>query len=336
MDPSNVREQQTTMTNCSRVRCETETKIIDESAATNGANKTDANSSACVVVAAVAADMHDTDASDATDTTFETTDSTTDLQMGDHAYRWCSYAGIPRVYLQHGIVLENDQVAEFCSNTKRNSTTTQTTDDSCATNHSFVVVTSIFDNNWRKVEYNCQSWTKQHFARSGTCTSANNTSEIGLVRARVQFLMDQQHSNLTCATNNYKINSECVAVWCKTGTYATLQASMYGLLAAGQVKSAVTLAGAASTTTVSVPAAGLWGWMGYSSQVSLTALHPALLPAIAAYGVLTMAAPLALLYRVTKEYKARTEFLNESFWVYAAEHAEEFADNLTRWSSEHA
>lgn len=133
-------------------------------------------------------------------------------------------------------------------------------------------------------------------------------------------------------------NCECVAVWCKTGTWATLQAINWLVMtAAGQVKSAVTAGSIAAATQVTstVPAVGFWGWMGYTTTttVPLLSTQPYLLPAIIGYGVVTVAAPTLWLLHAKKHAKRTTENLNKSFWEHAIDQPELFVECITNWSA---
>jgi hypothetical protein len=225
---------------------------------------------------------------------------------------------------------------------------------------------------WHKVQYKVSSWHK-HTRMSGTCTTASS-SPPGLVRARAEFAVDytlQQvlsadEPSLTVMDDNdtdwesvqspaaatgasstdnslkeaswlsHMTTSESWAVWCTTGTYATLQmTSWLWTLSAGQVKSTATLAGMAATTTVTVPAAGLWGWMGYTTQVAWLATQPVWLPwALAGYGVVTIGLPYWALKRHGKWAKQRTERLNRAFGEYAVVNSEQFVEKMMEWSEQ--
>lgn len=105
---------------------------------------------------------------------------------------------------------------------------------------------------WQRVDYE-SSWLKRQVYRSGTCTKAKS-DPVGLVLARVHFIIQNPH--LLPDYHVVHANCECVAFWCKTGRWSTLQASTFlELTAAGQVKSSATLAAAAAgaTQTVTVP-----------------------------------------------------------------------------------
>lgn len=214
---------------------------------------------------------------------------------------------------------------------------------------------------WRRVEYGVSHslFSKEHWTtRSGTHTSAP-TGPSGLIKARADFLWSNPQM-LPPPTGALGGPGECAAVWTKTGSWETLQsASWLGVTAAGQVKSTATLAGVASTTQVTVPAAGLvrtlakmddtgigceciapvcwkthtslgtchqWGWFGYTTQVPFLSLHPYVAPAIAAYGVVTVGAPLLVLWSTKRRWKDRTAQLHQAFWDWALEDPQRFAE----------
>jgi hypothetical protein len=77
-----------------------------------------------------------------------------------------------------------------------------------------------------------------------------------------------------------------------------------------------------------------WGWLGYTTQVSLLTLHPVLVPAIAAYGVVTIGAPLAWLWRAKQRWKDLTVQLNERFWQFAIDDPDFFVRHVIASSTE--
>lgn len=201
----------------------------------------------------------------------------------------------------------------------------------CIRTYDVSAVKNDNNNKWYKVEYQAGFW-QRHWQRAGTCTAVPCDAP-GLVRARVQFLVEHG-AELLPKYNSITANCECVAVWCKTGTWATLQAANWlALTAAGQAKSAVTVASAAAATQVTVPAAGLWGWLGYTTHVSLLSTQPYLLPAIAAYGVITAGAPALWLVRSKQQAKQVTITLNTAFWEQAIDHPDVFVECITFWSA---
>ena len=288
------------------------------------------------------------------------------LQMGDHIFKWCSFHGIPFAYQHHAIVLETFKeedtddapqklrIADF-SNWRPETGKEVPVDSSSGLGESFTtqqhqeqqaadqaekfgcIRTYETDaQEWKKVKYDVGFW-KRHLSWSGTCTEMQSDPP-GMVRARVEFLMN--HPELIPCYNTIQSNCECVALWCKSGTWGTLQAASWlGTAAVGQVKSAATLAGAVTATQVSVtaPAAGVWGWLGLTttSQVSLAAAQPFLLPAIAAYGVITVGVPAVSLALAHKKWKEMTSKLNEAFWEAAVAQPDLFVECITHWSSQH-
>jgi hypothetical protein len=276
--------------------------------------------------------------------------------MGDHVYQWCGFAGLPAVYQHHGVVMdvffregewmlqiadfsnwmpdENEDAYDSSGSGNKMPLKTKSLRSNCPSTGGCIRTyhATADDTTWHKVVYQASMW-KQHLWRSGTCTAASCDAP-GMVRARVQFL--QEHAELLPPYSVVQSNCECVAVWCKTGTWATLQATSWlSVTAAGQAKSTATLAGVVTTTQVSVPSAGLWGWFGYTTHVSLAATQPYLLPAIAAYGVVTVGTPFLWLLHAKQKWKNLTILLNERFWEAAVDHPDIFVDNITHWSSQH-
>jgi len=110
-------------------------------------------------------------------------------------------------------------------------------------------------------------------------------------------------------------NSETLCVWCKTGHYSTLQvADFLHLTWAGQLKSGVTLTAFLSAKTVEVPAAGVWGYMGFTTKVGLLAAQPMILPALMGYGIVTVGTPLWMLRKCHVVWKEVEDDLNDLFW----------------------
>jgi hypothetical protein len=84
---------------------------------------------------------------------------------------------------------------------------------------------------------------------------------VAIVLARVRYLLSHQKD--LPPHHLFFSNSECMAVWCKTGRWSTLQASVYlSSTAAGNLKTSILAAtGAAkATTVVTAPASGILGW----------------------------------------------------------------------------
>jgi len=193
----------------------------------------------------------------------------------------------------------------------------------------YLYVENIHKTRWKKVHYSA-GWLRRQLQFSGTAVALASDPH-GLILARVHFLLENK--DLVPPFHVFKSNSECVAVWCKTGMWSTLQGSSFlHLTAAGQVKSAASVALFVSAQQVTVPSAGMWGWLGYTSQVSLISTQPLLLPAIAGYGIVTVAGPMWMLHRYRKYWEKTTELLHEKFWTQAVARPDVFVECITHWS----
>jgi hypothetical protein len=273
----------------------------------------------------------------------------TELQVGDHVYQWRSLAGIPWVFQHHGIVmdvLKDDECGVFkrliIADFSNVETKSKGKGGSSSSNNSRLTLvqegvlrtyTDADHHTWHKVHYEAPWWKRQVY-RSGTATKARS-DPVGMVLARVNFIL--QHPHLLPDYHVFHANCECVAFWCKTGIWGTLQASsFFELTAAGHVKSSATLAATAAgaTSTVTAPAAGVWGWLGYTSvtQVSWLSLHPMAIPGLACYAAITVGVPAMMYVTAKKQWKATTERLKEQFWEAANENPQIFAECLTHWS----
>jgi hypothetical protein len=253
---------------------------------------------------------------------------------GDHVYKWCSFAGFPGVFQHHGIVTEVDgdrlTIADFNHLIRGDSGSPPKKYLSVKKRRGNIqLCEQESSHEWRLVEYQA-SWWKRGLWRSGTCTAVASDPP-GLVLSRVSYLLD--HAEQLPDYHFLRANCECVAVWCKTGAWATLQASSFlHLTAAGQIKSASTLAAYAATQQVTVPAAGLWGYLGFTTKVSLLSTQPYLLPAIAGYGLVTVGGPIWMLARCKQAWNRTTEELNASFWENAIDQPDVFVECITEWS----
>lgn len=183
---------------------------------------------------------------------------------------------------------------------------------------------------WYKVQYSASRW-KRFTRRTGTYT-LSSSDEPGMVLARAHFLLS--HRSTLPPFSSLQASSECVALWCKTGAWTTIRASDYLHLAtAGQVKSATTLALLAASVQVTVPAAGIWGLLGYTSQASLLATQPWAIPALVGFTAVTVGGPAVLLHKAKSFWHQTSVRLNEEFWESAMEQPDAFAHNITEWST---
>ena len=256
------------------------------------------------------------------------------FQPGDHVYKWCSFAGIPGLFQHHGIITEIDGdrllIADFSGIIRREEDQRKSLFVHRTARGGMRVCEEKDSNEWRKVEYSA-SWWKRNLWRSGTCTAVPSDPP-GLVLSRVSFLIG--HPDKLPTYHFLKANCECVAVWCKTGTWATLQASTFlHVTAAGQAKSATTLAVYAASQQVTVPASGFWGYLGYTTKVSLLSTQPYLLPAIAGYGIITIGGPFWILHRCKRFWHETSQRLRNDFWENAIDQPEIFVECITEWSN---
>lgn len=186
---------------------------------------------------------------------------------------------------------------------------------------------------WHKVNYEAPFWKRQ-IKRSGTATKVKS-DPVGLVLARVNFII--RHPDLLPNYHVVHANCECVAFWCKTGRWSTLQASSFlELTAAGQVKQCATLAGAAAaaTTQITVPSAGIFGWFGATTtqSVSWLSLHPMAIPGLACYAAITVGVPAIIYVSAQKQWNKTSRRLIDAFWESATENPAVFAECITHWS----
>lgn len=160
-----------------------------------------------------------------------------------------------------------------------------------------------------------------------------------IVLSRVRFLLSDVGRNALPPHHLLYSNSECIAVWCKTGRYSTIQSQIFLHSAAlGNAKTATTVALMVSAQTVTVtstvPAAGFWGWLGYTttttSQVGLLSLNPWLIPVLVGYGLAAVGTPYLILHNAQSKWEKATLDLNDAFWQTATHDI--FVDAIQHWS----
>jgi hypothetical protein len=272
---------------------------------------------------------------------------------GDHVYQWCRIAGIP-AYHHHGIVMQVDydsheeewmlHISDF-SNTSLHDESQQQRSSSWMDSKSCIGSNNNNDRqgNWRsyaspakkwnKVIYDATLWQNATHLSPGTCTRSS-CDPPQLVQARVRFL--QLHSASLIENKPYHWlhnNCESAAVWCKTGSWSTLQAlSFLTTSVVGHAKSTALLASAAATAevTVTAPAAGIMGtWFGVTTTTTtpLLVCQPYLIPALAVYGLVTVGIPAIMIHNAKREWSAWTQQLNDTFWTdYALDRPEIFVE----------
>ncbi len=120
-----------------------------------------------------------------------------------------------------------------------------------------------------------------------------------IVLARVKFVLEEQdkpesESYLPPYHIMYS-NSECLAVWCKTGKFSTLQAAVFlHSTAVGNAKSTVALTAAIAAT------------------------QPWLIPVVGVYGLAAVGLPYYYLDKCKKKWKVGEQRLTNGFWDQAS------------------
>lgn len=178
-----------------------------------------------------------------------------------------------------------------------------------------------------------QTQNKASSSPSSPRLLSSRSDPTNIVIARVHFLINNPH--VLPPHNIFFSNSECIAVWCKTGTWSTFQASIYlHSTAAGNFKTAFLTASAVggSTVTTTVPASGIAGWFGMSTTatVSLVSVQPWLIPLVAGYGLLAVGTPYLFLWKCHERWKQTTSELNDRFWGEL--NADVYVDAIKCWS----
>jgi hypothetical protein len=145
-----------------------------------------------------------------------------------------------------------------------------------------------------------------------------------LVLARLRFLLEHTEAEDTCNNDTknmlpphhiFYANSECIAVWVKTGHWSTLQAAVFlHSSTIGNVKQTATLAMYLSTQTVTIPAAGIWGFFGGTTTISLVTAQPWIVPALVGGGVVYAGLPTMVLWRAKSQWLETEKRLNVAFW----------------------
>lgn len=148
-----------------------------------------------------------------------------------------------------------------------------------------------------------------------------------LVLARLRFLLEcgeevsEEKNNTPPLLPPHHLlyaNSECIAVWVKTGHWSTLQGSVFlHSSTVGNAKQTATLAMYLSAQTATVPASGLWGWLGGTTTVSLFAAQPWVVPALIGGGMVYIGLPTMLLWKAKGRWSETEKKLNDAFWSSA-------------------
>lgn len=232
------------------------------------------------------------------------------FEEGDHVYKWCDHGPVPKAYTHHGIVIgvaddkmsQTLTILDFSTADARKSSPGKSSSSSSfrepskdASAKTILSMLTESSKDWQKVRYASSDDERPSFetARGGTCTSAkkSETNEImarvGFVRNRASF-RDQGSSTLVSdcplpfpSYHCLSANCDCFAVWLATGSWCSLQglAGAKGLAGFSVIYAATAAAAAGATIPcVTVPAAGVWGWLGFTSTTTVAAAFPLVIP----------------------------------------------------------
>mmetsp|Transcript_40187 Transcript_40187/g.82701 ORF Transcript_40187/g.82701 Transcript_40187/m.82701 type:complete len:328 (+) Transcript_40187:665-1648(+) len=127
-----------------------------------------------------------------------------------------------------------------------------------------------------------------------------------IVLARANFLLEHGEEVLPPYHVFYS-NSECIAVWCKTGRWSTLQTAVF--LATNSV------GGAKSSTLFTI---------------GIAAAHAVLVPLAVVGGLIWVSAPMVILKKSKEKWEEATLQLTDLFWSSAP--PEVFVSAIEQWS----
>lgn len=248
------------------------------------------------------------------------------FRPGDHVYICCD------TYKHHAIIVgvnsddDTMTVADFTAfvsdeqeeqGVDRNISSSFSSSSSASSSSSSINKTGGFrfltredPSNYKKVNYEVNR-LQCGLSPPGTCTP-DTPDDPRTILARVEFLGENYH--LLPPYHIVLSNCETVAFWCMTGKWRTHQV-MSVVQTTGAVGTAG-LGGAAgyvSTATVAAPAAGVWGWLGFTTEVALATSQPFLLPVIVAGGSVVLGSSLWSASRIRHKWKKTTEKLNGEF-----------------------
>jgi hypothetical protein len=113
-----------------------------------------------------------------------------------------------------------------------------------------------------------------------------------IVLARANFLLE--HMEALPPYHVFYSNSECIAVWCKTGRWSTLQTAVF--LSTNSV-------GAAKTSTL--------------TTLAVAAANPVLAPLVAVGGLIWVSAPMVILQKSREKWEEATKQMTDLFWDWA-------------------
>jgi hypothetical protein len=175
---------------------------------------------------------------------------------------------------------------------------------------SYALMTESGDNEWLQEGENAEDKqsTKPPSAKASPKKKPlfpkSDPKEI--VLARANFLLEFGEDVLPPYHAFYS-NSECIAVWCKTGRWSTLQAAIF---------LTTTSVGAAKSSTL--------------TTLGVVAAHAILAPVVAVGGILWVSAPMIILKKSQVKWEQATVKMTDLFWEWAP--PEVFCAAIENWS----
>lgn len=259
---------------------------------------------------------------------------------GDHVYQWHKFAGIP-VYQHHGIVMKvywDDteeswmlHISDFSNISLREAVHGRNSGGVSGSGGGSSELSNPFKNKvpgawrsyvspvkgWIKVVYKATFWQQVKNPSAGTST-ATECDPSDVVIARVLFLQEYSASLLDMPYHWAHNNCETAAVWCKTGSWCTLQ-----------------VAGTAATTQLTAAPA-------VASLIPLKVLavaQPYMIPIVAVYGVVTIGVPAVVMHRTKSKWNESTIRLNDAFMKTLMEientNQDEFVSRVNKFYRHH-
>ncbi|CAB9496492.1 expressed unknown protein [Seminavis robusta] len=114
-----------------------------------------------------------------------------------------------------------------------------------------------------------------------------------IVLSRANFILEFGEEKLP-PYHVFFSNSECIAVWCKTGRWSTLQTAVF--LSTNAV-------GSAKSATV--------------ATLGVAAAHAILAPVVAVGGLLWVSAPMVVLKKSQERWQINTQYMTDLYWQWA-------------------
>jgi len=131
-----------------------------------------------------------------------------------------------------------------------------------------------------------------HTNKNGEAEELPQSDPAEIVLARANFLLE--HMEVLPPYHVFYSNSECIAVWCKTGRWSTLQTAVF-----------------LSSNSVGAAKSSILATMG------VAAAHALLAPVVAVGGLIWVGAPIFILQKSREKWEEITMKMTDLFWSNA-------------------